>query len=175
MANNELAYKGYKGSIEVSIEDDCLHGRILFIDDIVTYEAETVKEIAAAFESSVDRYVAYCAEAGKEPNKPYSGTLNVRVGPSRHRAMAQRAYRENVSLNELFCRAADLFLADKTASVAGTKAAVSSVANPVHTFVKTGTVIAAQMEQLAASFPDIAAPGDSRVFQISAETTLEVH
>ena len=40
-----LTYKTYIGSIEVSVEDECLHGKILFIDDLITYEANTVQEI----------------------------------------------------------------------------------------------------------------------------------
>ena len=55
---NKLSHKGYTGSIEVSFGDNCLHGRILFIDDIVTYEGETVDELATSFKDAVDRYVA---------------------------------------------------------------------------------------------------------------------
>ena len=57
---NKLSHKGYTGSIEVSIEDNCLHGRILFIEDIVTYEGETVDDLATSFKDAVDRYVTYC-------------------------------------------------------------------------------------------------------------------
>ena len=113
MNNNELNYNGYTGSIEISIEDNCLHGRILFIDDIVTYEGETVAEITIAFNESVDRYILYCKETGKLPNKPYSGTTNVRIGQERHRALAQQAFREKTSINELLCQAVDLLLSNK--------------------------------------------------------------
>lgn len=110
MANNELSYNGYTGSIEVSIADNCLHGRILFIDDIVTYEGETIPEMTSAFQGAVDRYIAHCKESGKQPNKPYSGSTNVRIGQERHRALAQRAFRQKTSINELFCQAVDILL-----------------------------------------------------------------
>lgn len=96
----ELAYKDYAGSVEVSIEDECLHGRILFIDDVVTYEGQTIPEIQAAFEAAVDRYLAHCLRTGKPANKPYSGTFNIRIGPELHGKAAKLASRKGVKLNE---------------------------------------------------------------------------
>lgn len=105
MANSELKYKGYTGSIEVSMEDECLHGRLLFIDDIVTYEAETVSGLTTSFQAAVDRYVAFCERGGKKANKPYSGTFNVRIGAEMHRDAALRASSMGVKLNEFVTRA----------------------------------------------------------------------
>ena len=39
---NVLKYKGFLGSIEVSIEDGIMHGKLLYINDLITYEANTV-------------------------------------------------------------------------------------------------------------------------------------
>ncbi|TXT25566.1 MAG: HicB family protein [Gallionellaceae bacterium] len=103
--SNEFSYSGYSGSCETSIEDGCLHGRILFIDDLVTYEGNTISELKTSFEAAVDRYVAYCAQTGKPANKPYSGNFNVRVNPNIHKAAAQRAQRDGVSLNQFIGRA----------------------------------------------------------------------
>lgn len=98
--SNELSYKGYKGSCAISIEDDCLHGRIQDIDDLITYEGNTVLELAAAFEDAVNRYLDHCAAIGKEPNKPYSGSFNVRVGSDLHKTASQHARMSGMSLNE---------------------------------------------------------------------------
>ena len=103
--SNEFSYAGYSGSCEASIEDDCLHGRILFIDDLIAYEGGAISELKASFEAAVDRYVAYCAQTGKPANKPYSGNFNIRVSANIHKAAAQRAQREGVSLNNLVGRA----------------------------------------------------------------------
>jgi predicted HicB family RNase H-like nuclease len=108
MATSELTYKGFTGSIEVSIEDGCLHGRILFINDIVSYEGNTVEEIKVEFERAADRYIEYCAKTGKQANKPYSGTFNIRIGENRHRALALLANQKKVSINEAICSAIDL-------------------------------------------------------------------
>jgi predicted HicB family RNase H-like nuclease len=109
MSASELVYKGYTGSIEVSLEDSCLHGRVLFIDDLITYEGNTVGEIKTAFENATDRYISYCERTGKPANKPYSGTFNVRVGADRHRALALLAFRSKTSINEVVCQALDSY------------------------------------------------------------------
>ena len=48
-----FTYQGYQGSVETSIEDDVLHGKILFINDLVTYEATTIKKLRQEFELAV--------------------------------------------------------------------------------------------------------------------------
>ena len=97
---NKLTYKGYTGTIEASIEDGCLHGQILFIDDIITYEGNTVDDVKTSFEEAVDHYFAYCKETGKPANKPYSGTFNVRVGQELHRKAVEVAYHRGTTLND---------------------------------------------------------------------------
>ena len=105
MAQNELAYKGYCGSIDPSIEDECLHGRILFIDDLITYEGDTMPGLRDAFQAAVDRYLAHCEKVGKQPGKPYSGSFNVRKDPSDHALAAKIAHQRGVTLNEFVKRA----------------------------------------------------------------------
>lgn len=116
MTQQQLKHKGYTGSIEVSIEDACLHGRILHIDDLVTYEGETVADISQRFVEAVDRYLAHCVAINKQPGRPYSGSFNVRVGPDRHRRLAQWASSSGIAINEAVCQALDL-LARPVASV----------------------------------------------------------
>lgn len=97
---SNLSYKGYTGTIEASIEDGCLHGNILFIEDIITYEGNTVDDIVLSFNDAVDRYLTYCKETGKPANKPYSGTFNVRVGQDVHRKAVEVAFHRNITLND---------------------------------------------------------------------------
>ncbi len=98
--NSTIKHKGYTGTIEVSVEDDCLHGRILFINDIVTYEGEDVPSIKAAFIDAVERYLTYCDQSGRPADKPCSGTFNVRIGPELHREAMVAAADRGVSLND---------------------------------------------------------------------------
>lgn len=100
MTTNVLEYKGYQGSIEVSIEDKVLHGKILHIVDLVTFEAQTPEGLEQAFQEEVDEYLAFCKEEGVEPDKPFKGSFNVRVGPGTHKRLVMAATRANVTLND---------------------------------------------------------------------------
>ncbi len=100
-----LEYKGYIGSVDFSAEDECFHGKLLFIRDLVTYEATTAKSLVKAFRCAVDDYLGTCEEQKKSPDKPFKGSLNVRLGPELHRAAALAAERDGIKLNELVKRA----------------------------------------------------------------------
>jgi predicted HicB family RNase H-like nuclease len=54
MKSKCFEYKGYSGTVEASIEDGVLHGKILFVSDLVTYEADTVTALKSEFEAAVD-------------------------------------------------------------------------------------------------------------------------
>lgn len=95
-----MKFKSYHGSIEFSIEDDCLHGRLLGIDDIITYEGNSVNEIKAAFKEAVNDYLQVCKELGKSPEKPYSGKVMFRIDPAVHAKAALAAQMKGISLNQ---------------------------------------------------------------------------
>lgn len=88
-------HNGYKGSIEHSIEDMVLYGEILFIKDLVTYEADNLQELEVQFKSAVDDYLETCEQIGKEPDKVFSGSFQVRISPELHRIMALQAHTED--------------------------------------------------------------------------------
>mgnify|MGYP000111785113 CR=1 FL=1 len=100
MSQQTFNYQGYLGSHEISVEDGCLYGEILFIKDTVTYQADTVTELEKEFQSAVDDYLQLCTEIGKEPQRPFKGTLNVRLTPLLHRSLAHRAAIDGLSVNE---------------------------------------------------------------------------
>lgn len=99
--SDKLTYKAYSGSMEFSLEDDCLFGRIQDINDIITYEGNTVSELKAAFEVAVDEYLQFCLENNKEADKPYSGSFNVRVEKALHKQASIVARDRGISLNSL--------------------------------------------------------------------------
>ncbi len=80
-----LKYKGYLGSIEPQIEEGTLFGKLVFIRDLVTYEADNLTDLTREFQASVNAYLEGCQDVGKEPDKPCKGTFNVRVKPNLHR------------------------------------------------------------------------------------------
>lgn len=101
MSDNVIEYLGYQGSIETSLEDGILYGSIQHITDKITYESETVAGLKAEFEAAVDHYLEYCKQKGIQPDKPFSGTFNVRIGMDLHKQAIHHSKRHNTSLNEL--------------------------------------------------------------------------
>jgi predicted HicB family RNase H-like nuclease len=96
-----LKYKGYLGTIEPDLETDALCGKVAFIRDLVTYEAETLKVLEQAFQESVDGYLESCAELGKKPDQPFKGTFNIGISPELHRkAVLASSNSLNASVND---------------------------------------------------------------------------
>jgi predicted HicB family RNase H-like nuclease len=98
---NLFTYKEYYGTIEYSIEDKVFHGKLAFIDDLITYEAKSAEQLEKEFQYDVDDYLKSCKEFGKEPQKSFKGVFNVRIKPNLHRLAAIKAKQENISLNKL--------------------------------------------------------------------------
>ena len=96
---NTMTYKGYIGSVAFSEKDNVFFGKIEGINGLVNFEGESVKELTDAFHEAVDDYLAYCEDEGIEPDKSYSGVLNVRLSPSIHRQIAMLARQAGQTLN----------------------------------------------------------------------------
>ena len=96
---NTMTYKGYLGSVAYSDTDQVFFGKIEGIKGLVNFEGESVKELTDAFHEAVDDYLAYCKEEGIEPDKSYTGILNVRLTPAIHRQIAMLAIQEGISIN----------------------------------------------------------------------------
>jgi len=96
-----MEYKGYHGTIEVDEESGLLHGEVLGLRDVVTFQGYTVKEARRAFEESVDDYLEFCKQRSEAPEEPLSGRLNVRLGPDLHRSLVIQARKTGMSLNTL--------------------------------------------------------------------------
>jgi predicted HicB family RNase H-like nuclease len=126
-----LKYKGYTGTVEVSIEDGCLHGRIQHVDDLITYEGGTVSALTAQFEQAVDEYLSHCEAIGKQPQRQYGGTFNVRVGPNRHKWIVQYGTELGLNLNDIVCMAIDRLKDSVAASAARPIARKKSVHGPL--------------------------------------------
>lgn len=111
MGAKYLSYKGYQGSCEADLDEGFLYGKILFINDLVTYEAKDVPQLKAEFEAAVEDYLLTCEELGKEPNKAFTGSFNVRIPPEDHKKLTLIAMdRFNGKLNQVICAAVSQFI-----------------------------------------------------------------
>lgn len=99
--SNILQYKGYRATIVYRAEDCILYGKIEGIKDLVNFQATSTEDVEKEFHCAVDDYLALCAELGEEPDKPYSGTFNVRVTTKLHRDAAMFAIDHGMTLNQV--------------------------------------------------------------------------
>ena len=98
--NDILEYKGYYADIHFSANDEVFFGKLIGISDLVSFEGNSVNELKEAFIEAVEDYLETCQEIGKEPDKTYKGTFNVRVPTEIHRQAALIAALKKISLND---------------------------------------------------------------------------
>jgi len=96
-----LTYKDYYGTVLYRAEDEVLYGKILGINDLVTYEAESAPGLKQAFHEAVDDYLSTCEAIGKPPQKTFKGSFNVRIPGELHKAASMVASQRHISLNDL--------------------------------------------------------------------------
>ncbi|MDE5736059.1 MAG: type II toxin-antitoxin system HicB family antitoxin [Bacteroidales bacterium] len=97
--NNLLHYKGFMGSVAFSEKDGVFFGKIEGIKQLVNFEGDSVKELKQSFHEAVDDYLTYCANENIDPQKHYSGSLNIRISPEIHSRIALLAKRRGISIN----------------------------------------------------------------------------
>ena len=102
-----IEYKGYVAVVELDDSVGLLHGRVVNSGayPIATFEASDVEGLRNEFHRSVDEYLASCEEDGVAPRKPFSGRLNVRLGPELHQRVAHSAAESGMSLNRWIMQA----------------------------------------------------------------------
>lgn len=102
---NILTYRGYTCAVSFDAEGGYLYGAVSGIRDRIYFESESAREVASSFHRAVDDYLAFCAEKGKSPEKPFKGTFNVRVGSELHELAALKAAEKGESLNQFVAEA----------------------------------------------------------------------
>ncbi|MBI4746597.1 MAG: type II toxin-antitoxin system HicB family antitoxin [Deltaproteobacteria bacterium] len=103
--SDTMTYKGYIGSVSYSEEDEVFYGKIEAINDLIMFEGESVKELKSAFHEAVEDYLETCKQMGREPQKAFKGSFNVRVPFDLHRKAVEKAIRLGISLNQLVQKA----------------------------------------------------------------------
>ncbi len=96
---NFMKYKNYEGSIEFSPEDHVLFGKVQFIRPLLSYSGDSLTELETQFHEVVDEYLADCRIDGVQPEKPCSGSFNIRIGQDLHHKIAVYAAQRSESIN----------------------------------------------------------------------------
>jgi predicted HicB family RNase H-like nuclease len=95
-----MTHNGYTARVEFDERDNIFVGRLLGMSDIVSFHADNVPDLRAAFIEAVDDYLDTCAKLGKAPEKPASGKMMLRVPPEIHGAALVAAQASGKSLNQ---------------------------------------------------------------------------
>ena len=109
--SNTMEYKGYVGSVEFSEKDGVFFGKVMGIRALISYEGTAAQELVEDFHGAVDDYLALCDAEGKEPEKAYKGSFNVRISPELHKRAAISAATQQISLNRLVERSLESYVA----------------------------------------------------------------
>ncbi|MDR1553318.1 MAG: type II toxin-antitoxin system HicB family antitoxin [Prevotellaceae bacterium] len=97
--NSVLTYKGFIGSVSFSADDNVFFGKIEGINDLVTFEGESVEELKQAFYYVVDEHIKDCERDKIPVEKSYKGNFNVRLTPELHRKAVIAAKLRGRTLN----------------------------------------------------------------------------
>ncbi|MCE4072824.1 MULTISPECIES: type II toxin-antitoxin system HicB family antitoxin [Pseudomonas] len=95
-----MKYQGYAARIEYSDDDGLFIGHVAGIRDVIGFHGESVSELRVAFEEAIDDYLATCEKLGREPQRPFSGKLSLRLDPQLHAQVAIKAELSNQSINQ---------------------------------------------------------------------------
>ena len=112
---NLLKYKDYLGTVSFSNEDQCLYGKVIGIDDLVSYESDSVSGLKKAFETAVEDYLESCKSVNKSPLKSYRGVFNIRTSPEKHQTLSILAQKNGLKLNQVVNMALDQYLENNKA------------------------------------------------------------
>lgn len=66
---NSMTYNGYTARMEFDADDKIIVGRVIDIDDIITFHGESVAEFESAFKTAVDGYIQACEQLGQAAEK----------------------------------------------------------------------------------------------------------
>ncbi|MDR1356188.1 MAG: type II toxin-antitoxin system HicB family antitoxin [Tannerellaceae bacterium] len=94
-----LTYKGFIGSVHFLSDDNVFFGKVEGINDLITFEGETVKELTDAFHYMVDEHITDCEKENVPVEKSYNGSFNIRLTPNLHRQVAIAAKMRGSTLN----------------------------------------------------------------------------
>jgi predicted HicB family RNase H-like nuclease len=95
-----MTYKGYAGQIDYDSKAGVFGGSVVNANVLISFEGRDAAELRDSFKNVVDLYLAECKAAGRAPERPYNGTIIVRVGPDLHRRVALKAAATRLSMNK---------------------------------------------------------------------------
>ena len=100
-----MEYKGYHAAIEYDAEDNIFIGEVFGLADSLNFCGTPIGELQEMFEQSIDNYLELCAKIGKQPEKEFKGSFNVRIPKEMHKRAALEAAKQKITLNQYVTQA----------------------------------------------------------------------
>lgn len=95
-----LKHEGYIAEVGYEEGDEMMHGAVVNARAMLHFAGRDILELKAALAETIADYRDWCKERGAEPEKPYSGTLSLRISPDLHRRVAEQAVKAGESINQ---------------------------------------------------------------------------
>ena len=91
-------------------EDKIFVGEVFGVTDSLNFHGCSISELEESFHNCIDNYINLCAQIGKEPEKEFSGSFNVRTTPALHKEASEYAAENGITLNQVVSKAIEVFL-----------------------------------------------------------------
>jgi predicted HicB family RNase H-like nuclease len=104
-----LDYRGFQGTVMYSAEDKVLHGRVVGVHGLISYEGESVADLEADFRLAVDDYISDVQKEGLAP-LPITEVVPVSFPPALHERAVRFAEQHNQRLTDVVEEAVSKFL-----------------------------------------------------------------
>lgn len=95
-----LTHDGYIAQVSYQEGDELVHGVTVNTRSVLHFAGKAVEELKQAFADMIADYRDFCKTKGAEPEKPYSGTLSLRLPPELHKKIALEAMKSGKSINQ---------------------------------------------------------------------------
>lgn len=95
-----LRHEGFIAEVSYEGGDELMHGTTINTRAVLHFAGKTIDEVKTAFAETIADYRDWCRERGVEPEKPYSGTLSLRIDPALHKRVAEKAAQAGESINQ---------------------------------------------------------------------------
>jgi len=102
-----LKYKNFLGKVTYDDDAKILHGEVIGLNDVITFQAKDTNTIEKEFKASINDYLAFCKEEGREPQKSVSGETRIRMGEERHLLVSKVSQAKDISMNDWLNEAID--------------------------------------------------------------------
>ena len=98
--NSLLEYNGYHATITYDADDELFVGEVFGIADSLNFHGSSIEELKQMFAQTIDNYLDLCKQVGKDPEKEFKGSFNVRIPSELHKKISILAAQQKITLNQ---------------------------------------------------------------------------